>query len=71
MLLQALTNNRIKFLQFFAATKKHLTQKLENVDAKLDEQKEISKIIKDEVFEVRGDLTQIGFEIDAIQKNKK
>jgi uncharacterized protein YtpQ (UPF0354 family) len=53
-----------------AATKKHLTQKLENVDAKLDEQKEISKIIKDEVFEVRGDLTQIGFDIDAIKKKK-
>jgi len=51
-----------------AAAKKHLTQRLENVDAKLDEQKEISKLIKDEVFEVRGDLTQIGFDIDAIQK---
>jgi hypothetical protein len=40
------------------------------VDAKLDEQKEISKIIKDEVFEVRGDLTRIGFDIDAIRKKK-
>eukprot|EP01018_Ginkgo_biloba_P014133 Gb_30348 [translate_table: standard] len=51
-----------------AATKRHLTQRLENVDGKLDEQKEISKVIKDEVFEVRGDLSQIGFDIEAIQK---
>lgn len=51
-----------------AGVKRHLTQRLENVDAKLDEQKEISKLIKNEVFEVRGDLTQIGFDIDSIQK---
>ena len=31
------------------ATKRHLTQRIENLDGKLDEQKEISKLIKNEV----------------------
>uniref|UniRef100_A0A0D6QUD1 DUF1664 domain-containing protein n=1 Tax=Araucaria cunninghamii TaxID=56994 RepID=A0A0D6QUD1_ARACU len=51
-----------------AAAKRHLTQRIENLDEKMDEQKELSKLIKNEVFDVRGDLTQIGFDIDAIQK---
>lgn len=51
-----------------AATKRHLTQRIENLDGKMDEQKEISKLIKNEVTEVREDLSQIGFDIDAIQK---
>lgn len=51
-----------------AATKRHLTQRIECLDGKMDEQKEISKLIKNEVFEVREDLSQIGFDIDAIQK---
>ncbi|OAY75080.1 hypothetical protein ACMD2_02883 [Ananas comosus] len=51
-----------------AATKRHLTQRLENVDGKLDEQREISKSIMNEVNEVRTDLSQIGFDIESIQK---
>lgn len=51
-----------------AATKRHLTQRIENLDGKMDEQKEISKLIKNEVIEVREDISQIGFDIDAIQK---
>uniref|UniRef100_A0A6V7QRR3 DUF1664 domain-containing protein n=1 Tax=Ananas comosus var. bracteatus TaxID=296719 RepID=A0A6V7QRR3_ANACO len=47
---------------------KHLTQRLENVDGKLDEQREISKSIMNEVNEVRTDLSQIGFDIESIQK---
>lgn len=31
------------------ATKRHLTQRIENLDGKLDDQKEISKSIKNEV----------------------
>ncbi|KAJ6841964.1 uncharacterized protein M6B38_303875 [Iris pallida] len=49
------------------ATKRHLTQRLENLDGKLDEQKEISKLIMGEVNEVRCDLSQIGFDIESIQ----
>ncbi|KAH9323015.1 hypothetical protein KI387_017654, partial [Taxus chinensis] len=51
-----------------AATKRHLTQRIENIDEKMDEQKELSKSIKNEVFDVRGDLSQIGFDIEGIQK---
>ncbi|MGD7201690.1 DUF1664 domain-containing protein, partial [Ralstonia pseudosolanacearum] len=51
-----------------AATKRHLTQRLENLDGKLDEQKEISKLIKNEVTDVRTDLSQIGYDLDTLQR---
>uniref|UniRef100_A0A5B6ZQC0 DUF1664 domain-containing protein n=1 Tax=Davidia involucrata TaxID=16924 RepID=A0A5B6ZQC0_DAVIN len=51
-----------------AATKRHLTQRIENLDGKMDEQVEISKLIKNEVTDVRGDLSQIGFDLDALQR---
>ncbi|XP_062199310.1 uncharacterized protein LOC133901817 [Phragmites australis] len=51
-----------------AATKRHLTQRLENLDGKMDEQVEVSKTIRNEVHEVKDDLSQIGFDIEAIQQ---
>ncbi|XP_052173400.1 uncharacterized protein LOC127788811 [Diospyros lotus] len=51
-----------------AAAKRHLTQRIENLDGKLDEQVEISKLIKNEVTDVRTDLSEIGFDLDALQK---
>ncbi|KAJ0965173.1 hypothetical protein J5N97_026311 [Dioscorea zingiberensis] len=51
-----------------ALTKKHLTHRLENLDWKLDEQKETSKLIMNEVNGVNSDLSQIGFDIESIQK---
>ncbi|XP_010242370.1 PREDICTED: uncharacterized protein LOC104586743 [Nelumbo nucifera] len=51
-----------------AATKRHLTQRIENLDGKLDEQKEISKLIKNEVSDVRADLSQIGYDLDSLQR---
>lgn len=51
-----------------AATKRHLTQRIENLDGKLDDQVEISKLIKNEVTDVRGDLSQIGYDLDALQR---
>ncbi|KAJ0965181.1 hypothetical protein J5N97_026319 [Dioscorea zingiberensis] len=51
-----------------ASTKKHLTHRLENLDWKLDEQKETSKLIMNEVNGVNSDLSQIGFDIESIQK---
>lgn len=51
-----------------SATKRHLTQRIENLDGKLDEQKEISKLIRSEVGDVRADLSQIGFDLDALQR---
>eukprot|EP00262_Sarcandra_glabra_P006173 TRINITY_DN182_c0_g2_i1.p1 TRINITY_DN182_c0_g2~~TRINITY_DN182_c0_g2_i1.p1 ORF type:complete len:308 (+),score=52.05 TRINITY_DN182_c0_g2_i1:184-1107(+) len=51
-----------------AATKRHLTQRIENLDGKLDEQKELSKLIRAEVTDVRDDLSQIGFDLENLQK---
>ncbi|KAJ4976690.1 hypothetical protein NE237_001796 [Protea cynaroides] len=51
-----------------ASTKRHLTQRLENLDVKMDEQKEMSKLIMNEVGEVKLDLFQVGFDIETIQK---
>ena len=34
---------------FFQATKRHLTQRIENLDGKMDQQVELSKLIKNEV----------------------
>ncbi|KAG1327312.1 hypothetical protein COCNU_01G012460 [Cocos nucifera] len=51
-----------------ATTKKHLTQRLENLDGKLDEQKETSQLIVNEVNEVKTGLSQIGFDIESIQR---
>ncbi|KAL6656232.1 hypothetical protein ACP70R_007058 [Stipagrostis hirtigluma subsp. patula] len=51
-----------------AATKRHLTKRLENLDGKMDEQVEVSKAIRNEVNDVKDDLSQIGFDIEAIQQ---
>ncbi|KAL3619478.1 hypothetical protein CASFOL_037048 [Castilleja foliolosa] len=51
-----------------AATKRHLTQRIENLDGKLDDQVEISKLIRNEVNDMRGDLSQIGFDLDELQR---
>ncbi|CAL5415638.1 unnamed protein product [Camellia sinensis] len=42
--------------------------RIKNLDGKLGEQVEISKLIKNEVTDVRGDLSQIGFDLDALQR---
>ncbi|XP_028080668.1 uncharacterized protein LOC114282221 [Camellia sinensis] len=63
-----LTKHLESVFQFLQATKRHLTQRIENLDGKLDEQVEISKLIKNEVTDVRGDLSQIGFDLDALQR---
>lgn len=64
-------SNLTKHLQHvsdaLAATKRHLTQRIENVDGKLDDQIEMSKQIRDEVNDARGDIFKIDNEVDAIQ----
>ncbi|KAL1805411.1 uncharacterized protein LOC108200064 [Daucus carota subsp. sativus] len=49
-----------------AETKRHLTQRIENLDGKVDEQIEISKLIKNEVSDVRADLSDMGYDLDTI-----
>ncbi|GLJ31943.1 hypothetical protein SUGI_0642990 [Cryptomeria japonica] len=64
----SMTKHLDQLSEALAATKRHLTQRIENIDEKMDEQKELSKLIKNEVSDVRGDLSQIGFDIEEIQK---
>ncbi|KAK3021999.1 hypothetical protein RJ639_045160 [Escallonia herrerae] len=51
-----------------ALTKKHLTKKLESLDWKLDEQKETSKLIANDVNEAKASLNQIGYDIEIIHQ---
>ncbi|XP_039118558.1 uncharacterized protein LOC120254524 [Dioscorea cayenensis subsp. rotundata] len=51
-----------------AATKKHLTQRIQHLDDKLDEQKEMSVEIKNEVTDARNKLENIGFELNSLQQ---
>lgn len=51
-----------------ALTKKHLANRLENIDFKVEEQKETSKLILNEVDDLKTDLSQIGFDIGEIQR---
>ncbi|XP_077240482.1 uncharacterized protein LOC143881346 [Tasmannia lanceolata] len=63
----SMTKNLEQISASLAAAKKHLTQRIENLDGKLDEQKEISKLIKNEVTDVRADLSQIGFDLGSLR----
>ncbi|KAL7250153.1 hypothetical protein ACSBR1_012205 [Camellia fascicularis] len=51
-----------------ASTKRHLMKRLENLDWKLDEQKETSKLIANDVSEVKSNLNQIGYDIEIINQ---
>ncbi|XP_073130167.1 uncharacterized protein [Henckelia pumila] len=63
-----LTKHLDHVTEALAAAKRHLTQRIENLDGKLDEQVEISKLIRSEVNDVRGDVSQIGFDLDELQR---
>ncbi|PHU08688.1 hypothetical protein BC332_20548 [Capsicum chinense] len=76
-----LTKHLENVSEALAATKRHLTQRIENVDGKLDEQMEMSKLIRNEacrstppllfswiVNDVHGDLSQIGFDLDQLNR---
>ncbi|XP_073032509.1 uncharacterized protein [Primulina eburnea] len=51
-----------------ASTRRHLSKRLENLDWKLDEQREISKFISNDVGDVKSNLNQIGYDIGLIQE---
>ncbi|KAI5076660.1 hypothetical protein GOP47_0008725 [Adiantum capillus-veneris] len=51
-----------------AAAKKHLTQRMEKLNDKLDEQKAVTGAIKFEVSEVRENLAQMGIDIENVQQ---
>ncbi|KAF5195988.1 golgin family A protein [Thalictrum thalictroides] len=51
-----------------SSTKRHLSQRLENLDGKLEEQRETTKLVMNEVIGVKSDLSQIGYDVEIIQK---
>lgn len=51
-----------------SSTKRHLSQRLEILDGKMDEQIETTKQVMNEVIGAKSDLYQIGFDVDIIQK---
>lgn len=63
-----MTNHLEQVSAALAATKRHLTQRIENLDGKLDEQKEISREIKSEVANASGKISNIGFELNSLQE---
>ncbi|XP_059651624.1 uncharacterized protein LOC132299163 [Cornus florida] len=63
-----LTKHLENVSEALAATKRHLTQRIENLDGKLDDQVEISKIIRNEVTDVRDDLSHIGIDLDELRR---
>ncbi|XP_022957047.1 uncharacterized protein LOC111458539 [Cucurbita moschata] len=50
-----------------AATKRHLTQRIENLDDKMLKQNELSKLIKEDVAEVQKSLSGIDFDLAQLQ----
>ncbi|KAI3974169.1 hypothetical protein MKX01_033420 [Papaver californicum] len=54
-----LTKHLENVSEALAKTKKHLTQRLQNLDVKLDDQAEMSRSIRNEVSETRGELSNI------------
>uniref|UniRef100_A0A7C9DAF3 DUF1664 domain-containing protein n=3 Tax=Opuntia streptacantha TaxID=393608 RepID=A0A7C9DAF3_OPUST len=51
-----------------AKTKRHLTQRIEGLDGKMDEQREMSKLIMNEVHEARGDLSKVSTELYSLRR---
>lgn len=51
-----------------ATTKRHLSKRLETLDWKLEEQKEISGQILNDVTDVKSNISQIGFDIESIRE---
>ncbi|KAK9079581.1 hypothetical protein SSX86_001254 [Deinandra increscens subsp. villosa] len=63
----SLKNNLEQVSDAIATAKKHLTQRIENLDGKLDEQVEISKSVKNEVADVHDNLYQLGYSLDSLK----
>ncbi|KAF9669581.1 hypothetical protein SADUNF_Sadunf14G0122400 [Salix dunnii] len=51
-----------------ASTKRHLTKRLGNLDWKIEEQIETSKLIANDVDEMKSNLSQIGYDVESIHE---
>jgi len=50
------------------AAKRHLSLRIDCVDNSLDQCAELNAATKDEVFELRGDLKHVGFDVESVQR---
>ncbi|PNT05204.1 hypothetical protein POPTR_014G160800v4 [Populus trichocarpa] len=51
-----------------ASTKRHLTKRLGNLDWKIEEQIETSKLIANDIDEMKSNLSQIGYDVESIHE---
>ncbi|KAJ6329480.1 hypothetical protein OIU77_011036 [Salix suchowensis] len=51
-----------------ASTKRHLSKRLGNLDWKIEEQIETSKLIANDVDEMKSNLSQIGYDVESIHE---
>ncbi|XP_021746180.1 uncharacterized protein LOC110712062 [Chenopodium quinoa] len=63
-----LTANLDNITDRLAKVKLHLTQRIENLDGKVDEQREISKHINDQVCKTRGDIDKVTRQLYSLQE---
>ncbi|KAJ7953763.1 Protein of unknown function (DUF1664) [Quillaja saponaria] len=63
-----LTKHLENVSEALANAKKHLTQRIQNLDDKVLKQNEMSRLIKDDVAEVQKSLTDIDYDLGALQR---
>jgi hypothetical protein len=63
-----LTKHLENVSEALAATKRHLTQRIANLDDKMEKQNEMSKLIKNDVAEVQKSLSDIGYDLNDLQR---
>ena len=51
-----------------SAAKRHLSSRIDCVDNNLDQCAELNAATKDEVFKLRGDMQNIGFDVESVQR---
>ncbi|XP_022776927.1 uncharacterized protein LOC111318370 isoform X2 [Durio zibethinus] len=68
MAVENLTKHLDSVSDALSAAKKHLTQRIQNLDDKMEIQKEISKSIQESVGEARMNLSNIEYDLDALQR---
>ncbi|KAF5726483.1 hypothetical protein HS088_TW22G00161 [Tripterygium wilfordii] len=51
-----------------ASTRRHLSKRLENLDWKVEEQRETSNLIANNVNEMKSNLSEIGYDVEMIHK---
>lgn len=51
-----------------SAAKRHLSSRIDRVDNNLDQCAELNMATKDEVYKLRGDLKNVGFDVESVQR---